>query len=485
MPQVFAPLLFGNPASCMVPSSSLPRQGPKSCNIIDLPPLNRIDEACRPVYSISMLRLLLVPLFLLICGTFTAEGAPPPIGIVTIDGTINPVTAEYVQRSLQKASERGEQLVIVEMDTPGGLDTAMRAIIRSVFASPVPVVVYVAPAGARAASAGAVIALAADVCAMAPGTNIGAAHPVSMGEKPDKVMAAKVLNDAVAYVEGVARKRGRNPETAMRMVRESLSLSAEKGVENGVVDLLAVSRADLLKKLDGRRITRGETALVLQTAGAQVVRHDMGTRDKVLDAISNPNIAYLLLMLGFVGLFFELSNPGVLLPGVIGAISLILAFFALQALPVNYAGILLILLALILFIAEVKVVSYGMLTISGIVAMTLGSLMLFRSPVPELRLSWSVIFITVASITGFFTWAVTGGIRAHLRKPTTGSEGLTGEKGTADTDLVPEGTVLVHGEYWSAFSDDQPIRRGEQVEVVEVAGLRLRVKRAGDPASRG
>ncbi|OGT97649.1 MAG: serine protease [Geobacteraceae bacterium GWB2_52_12] len=423
------------------------------------------------------MKSFLLALCFLLFGTFPVEGVPPPIGIVTIDGTINPVTAEYMQRSLNQAAERGEQLVLVEMDTPGGLDTSMRSIIKSIFASSVPVVVYVAPAGARAASAGAIIVLAADISAMAPGTNIGAAHPVSMGEKPDKVMAAKVLNDAAAYVEGVARKRGRSPEPAIRMVRESLSLSAEKGVEAGVVDILAGSRTELLMKLDGRRISRGESSVVLRTTGAPLIRHDMGTRDKILDAISNPNIAYLLLMLGFVGLFFELSNPGVLLPGVIGAISLILAFFALQALPVNYAGVLLILLALILFIAEVKVVSYGMLTISGIVAMTLGSLFLFRSPIPELRLSWSVIIITVASITGFFTWVVTGGIKAHRRKPTTGSEGLTGEKGTAETDLVPDGTVLVHGEYWNAWSGDEPIRRGDPVEVVEVDGLRLRVRK--------
>ncbi|MBT1071408.1 NfeD family protein [Pelotalea chapellei] len=424
-----------------------------------------------------MIRLLLVFCLLLLFDTVPVEGAPPPIGIVTIDGTINPITTEYMQRSLKKAAQLGEQAVVIEMDTPGGLDTAMRAIIKSMFASSVPVVVYVAPAGARAASAGAVIALAADVCAMAPGTNIGAAHPVSMGEKRDKVMAAKVLNDAAAYVEGIAIKRGRNQDLATQMVRESLSLSAEKGLEGGVVDLMAGSRTELLLKLDNRLIPRNGGAVVLRTAGAELIRHEMGSRDKILDAVSNPNIAYLLMMLGFVGLFFELSTPGVILPGVIGAISLILAFFALQSLPVNYAGVLLILLALILFIAEIKVVSYGMLTISGIVAMTLGSLFLFRSPVSELQLSWSVIFTTVVTIAAFFSWVVNRGIKAHRRKPVTGSEGLTGENGIADSDMVPEGTVLVHGERWNAWSGNGPIRRGDQVEVVEVDGLRLRVRK--------
>ena len=406
----------------------------------------------------------------------SAFAAPPRVGVVTIQGTINPVTSDYLRRALQEASSRSEQLLVVEMDTPGGLDTAMRESVKSIFASKVPVVVYVAPSGARAASAGAIIALAADVCAMAPGTNIGAAHPVAMGEKPDKVMSAKILNDAEAYIEGIAQKRGRNPDLARRMVRDSISVTAEKGLEGKVVDLLAADRAELLEKLDGRQLDRGGKTVTLHTAGAEVVQHEMTARENILNVISNPNIAYILMMLGFLGLFFELSNPGVILPGVIGAISLIMAFFALQTLPVNYAGVLLIILALILFIVETQVVSHGVLAIGGVISLLLGSLLLFPSPEPALRVSRGVLFSTV-TITGLlFVWIVSRGVQIHRRVPTTGIEGLVGESGTADSDLTPEGKVIVHGEYWNAWSDD-PIGHGDRIRVVGIEGLRLKVKK--------
>jgi membrane-bound serine protease (ClpP class) len=302
-------------------------------------------------------------MFILFSSAFTAaQGA---IRVVGISGPVNPVTAKYVIRNLKQSARLGEQLFLIEMDTPGGLDSAMRDIVKEIFASPVPVTVYVAPSGARAASAGAIIAMSADICAMAPGTNMGAAHPVSLGEQPDKTMQEKILNDAEAYVEGIARKRGRNIEEAKKMVRSSSSLSAEKALELRVIDFVAANRADLLKKLDGRGIERDGKRIVLKLADATVIQSEMGTREKILDTISNPNVAYVLMMLGMLGLFFELSNPGVILPGVIGGISLILAFFAFQTLPVNYAGILLIILALILFIAEIKIVSHGMLTVGG------------------------------------------------------------------------------------------------------------------------
>jgi len=418
-----------------------------------------------PVYALLILILL----------TTVCDAADGVVRVVNINGPVNPVTAGYVIRNLRAAAMRQEKLFLIDMDTPGGLDTAMRDIIKEIFASPVPVVVYVSPSGARAASAGAVIAMSADVCAMAPGTNIGAAHPVSMGEQPDKVMQEKMLNDAEAYVESIARKRGRNFEEAKKMVRSSSSLAAEKALEAGVVDLIASSRANLLQKLNGRAISRDGKTIFLKTLGARIEVHEMGTREKILDAISNPNVAYVLMMLGMLGLFFELSNPGVILPGVIGGISLILAFFAFQTLPVNYAGVLLILLALILFIAEVKVVSHGMLTVGGIISMILGSLLLFESPEPYLRVSWSVIFVTVFCVAAFASIAVSKAIKAHRQKPSSGKEGLIGEEGRADSDISPEGKVFVRGEYWDA-SSDQVISRGDKIVVTGVEGMRLKVK---------
>ena len=401
----------------------------------------------------------------------------PQISVVSVHGPINPVTANYLKKNLAAAGSRGDRLLLVEMDTPGGLDSAMREAVQAIFASSVPVAVYVTPSGARAASAGAVIGLAADILAMAPGTNIGAAHPVTMGgDKPDKVMEAKVVNDAEAYLDGIARKRGRNVEVARKMVRESISLSAEAALQQKVIDLVAADRQELLAKLEGYKVVRGGKETVLRLSGARVTSHDMGTRDKILDAISNPDVAYVLMLLGILGLFFELSNPGVILPGVIGGNSLLLSFFAFQTLPVNYAGVALILLAIILFIAEIKVVSYGMLAVGGIVSMVLGSLMLFPSPEPYLRLSWSVILVTVLTTTVFFVVVVAKVIEAHRQKPITGVEGMVGEEGVADSDIMPEGKVVLRGEYWNAVSS-APIRKGEKVQVVAVKGLQLTVKK--------
>ena len=402
-----------------------------------------------------------------------ASGA---IRVVGISGPVNPVTASYVIRNLKQSARLGEQLFLIEMDTPGGLDSAMRDIVKEIFASPVPVTVYVAPSGARAASAGAIIAMSADVCAMAPGTNIGAAHPVSLGEQPDKTMQEKILNDAEAYVEGIARKRGRNIEEAKKMVRSSSSLSAEKALELRVIDLVAANRVDLLKKLDARGIERDGKRIVLKLSDATVIKAEMGTREKILDTISNPNVAYVLMMLGMLGLFFELSNPGVILPGVIGGISLILAFFAFQTLPVNYAGVLLIILALILFIAEIKIVSHGMLTVGGVISMILGSLLLFESPEPYMQVSWSVILVTVLAVTSFALIVVTKAIKAHRQSPASGREGLLGEGGTAESDIVPEGKVFVRGEYWDAWSEEH-ISKGDRISVQGVEGMKLKVKK--------
>ena len=406
-----------------------------------------------------------------------AHAAKDRIRLVEIQDPITPVTAKYLQRNLHEAARSGDRLVLIEMDTPGGLDTAMREIVKDVMASPVPVVVYVAPSGARAASAGAIIALAADVIAMAPGTNIGAAHPVSLGGKAtDKTMETKVINDAEAYAEGIAHQRGRDETLARLMVRDSISLSAEKALEGRLIDLIARDRSDLLLQLEGRSISRNGRESVLQLRGADVVASGMGTKEKILNAISNPNVAYVLLVLGMLGLYFELSNPGVILPGAIGGISLILAFFAFQTLPVNYAGVLLILLGLILFIAEIKIVSNGMLTVAGMISMAFGSLMLFESPAPYLRVSWSVILVTVLATGVFFTVVVAKVLTAHRRSPATGREGLIGEEGVAESGLNPDGKVFVRGEYWDAWSDE-PIDAGNRVRVLEMDGMRLKVKK--------
>jgi membrane-bound serine protease (ClpP class) len=420
------------------------------------------------------LRLLIILTLLLWSALAFAE--PATIRVVDLQDPITPVTARFLQRNLDEAARQAETLVLIELDTPGGLDTAMREIVKEIFASLAVVVVYVAPSGARAASAGAIICLSADVCAMAPGTNIGAAHPVTLGEKVDSTMEAKMVNDAEAYVESISRQRGRDATLARQMVRDSLSLSADKALEGKVIDLIARDRADLLQQLEGRTLLKGGRELVLQLQGAQVTAAEMTKVERIRNAISNPNVAYVLMMLGMLGIFFELSNPGVILPGVIGTISLLLALFAFQTLPVNYAGVLLILLALVLLIAEINVVSYGMLTVGGLVAMVLGSLLLFDSPEPWLRLSWKVILMTVLVAAGFFVLIVRKAVTAQRRPQTTGREGLIGEEGTALSSIDPEGKVFIHGEYWDAHSD-AAIAAGDRVMIEAVEGMQLKVRK--------
>ena len=420
------------------------------------------------------LRLLIILTLLFYSALAFAESTT--IRVVSIQDPITPVTARFLQRNLAEAARQSERLVLVELDTPGGLDTAIREIVKEIFASPAAVVVYVAPSGARAASAGAIICLAADVCAMAPGTNIGAAHPVTLGEKIDPTMEAKLVNDAEAYVESIARQRGRDATLARKMVRDSLSLSADKALEGKVIDLIARDRAELLQQLEGRTLLKGGREFVLQLQGAQVTAAEMTKVERIRNAISNPNVAYVLMMLGMLGIFFELSNPGVILPGVIGTISLLLALFAFQTLPVNYAGVLLILLALVLLIAEINVVSYGMLTVGGLVAMVFGSLLLFDSPEPWLRLSWKVILSTVLVAAGCFVLIAKKALIAQRRPQTTGREGLIGEAGTALSSIDPEGKVFTHGEYWDACSDT-PIAAGDRVVIEAVDGLQLKVRK--------
>ncbi|MGO9377830.1 MAG: NfeD family protein [Dissulfurispiraceae bacterium] len=399
------------------------------------------------------------------------------IFVIAVNGVINPVAVEFIHRSLEKASNVRAEALVIELDTPGGLDTSMRSIVKDIMASSIPVIVYVAPSGARAASAGVFITLAAHVAAMAPGTNIGAAHPVSIGEKMDKVMSEKAANDAAAYIKSIALQRGRNAVWAEDAVRKSVSITENDALKNHVIDLVAKDTDSLLKAIDGRTVKVVGADKKFETANAKVVSEQMGLRLRILNLISDPSFAYILMLLGFYGLFFELTNPGSLLPGIVGTISLVLAFYAFQTLPVNYAGLLLIIIGISLFLLEVKVASYGLLTISGIISITMGSLMLFDSPVPFLRVSLSII-IPAAIITAFF-FVVTFRLayKAHKRKHATGSEALSGLEGIAKSDFGPQGgMVQVHGEFWSAYSDES-IAKDDKIVVEAVSGLKLMVRK--------
>jgi membrane-bound serine protease (ClpP class) len=397
--------------------------------------------------------------------------------VIKINDVITPAVADFISRSIEQASREKADCLIIQMDTPGGLDLSMRDIIKDIMNADIPVIVYVAPSGARAASAGAIITIAADIAAMAPSTNIGAAHPVAMGGgKMDRTMAEKVVNDAVAYVKSIAQKKGRNVDWAVRAVRESVSIPETEALKLKVIDLIAKDLNDLLAKSDGRTVEKPKGAIKLATKGIKVREFEMGFRQRFLATLSNPNIAYILMMIGLVGLYFELAHPGAIFPGVIGGISLVLAFFAFRTLPVNYAGVLLIVLGIFLFIAEVKIASYGLLTMGGLVSLAIGSIMLFDSPVPFLRASFAVIIPTMLATAGFFIFVVAAALKAQLAKPTTGSEGIVGEIGVATTRLDPEGKVFVHGELWNAYSDNV-IEPEDKIRVLKTEGLMLKVEK--------
>lgn len=397
--------------------------------------------------------------------------------VVTISAAITPPVAEHILQAISDAAKSKAEGLIVRLDTPGGLDLAMRDIAKGILNAPLPVIVYVSPAGARAASAGLIITISAHIAAMAPGTNIGAAHPVGIGigGGMDKTMSEKVVNDAVAYVRGIAKQRGRNESWVEKAVRKSESIPSEQALRLNVIDLIAEDLQVLLDKIDGRTVTVLSGKKVLRTQGAVLNMKKMGTRQRILSALSDPNIAYLLLLIGLAGLYFEFSNPGAILPGVIGGISLILAFFAMQTLPVNYAGVALILFSILLFVAEIKVVSHGLLTVGGIVALLIGSLMLFQTPEASIRVSWSVLIPAVIVTSLFFVAVIGIALKAQLRKPRGGKEGMVGEAGVSVTPIMNEGTVMVCGEYWKAFSERE-IPAGVPVRVVEVAHLRLKVE---------
>jgi len=426
-------------------------------------------------------KVLIFFFFLIFSSIFIIQGKTQdkaPIFTIEVDGIINPPTAKFIIDSIDEAAKEGGQCLIIQLDTPGGLMESMRLIVKKILTSNIPVIVYVSPKGARAASAGVFITMAAHIAAMAPGTHIGAAHPVTLGAegKENKTMTDKIVNDTVSNIKSIAKTRGRNVDWAEKAVRKSVSVTEEEALKLNVVDLISSDLQDLLTKIDGRVVKIDGSSRTLLTKGMQPRSLQMSWRDKLLDVISNPQIAYYLLMLGGMGIFFELSNPGAILPGVVGGIFLILAFYALHVLPVNYAGLALILFAIILFIAEIKVVSHGLLAVGGIISLLLGSLMLFQSPAEYMRISLSVIIPAVLVTSAFFIFAATMAIRARLTKPTTGMEGLVGEEGIASTGISPEGKVSIHGEFWNVVSDNN-IEKGEKVQVIGVDNLKLKVKK--------
>jgi membrane-bound serine protease (ClpP class) len=400
---------------------------------------------------------------------------------IIVDAPVHPISSEYITRSIEKAERDGSPLLILVLDTPGGLDSSMREIISKILASRVPVVTYVAPGGARAASAGFYIGIASDLFIMAPGTNTGAAHPVGIsitGQAMDKTMEEKVTHDAASYIKTLAEKRGRNVQAAEDAVRKSVSYTEKEALDKGLIDFIAGSEQQIIEHFDGRVLKRfNEEESTLKLKGETIIDIPMSARQKFLITISNPNLAYILLMVGLLGLYFEFSHPGAILPGVLGGISLLLAIFSFQILPLNYVALLLILLAIGLFIVEVKVQSYGILGIGGVVAMVLGSIMLINSPIPELQPSLTVVIPLAVGLSLIFLFLLFLVIRAHSRKAATGKEGLIGEIGQAQTDLSPEGKVFVHGEIWNAEAGE-PIAKGSKVKVVRVLDtLKIRVEK--------
>jgi len=472
----------------------------------------------------------LIFLVLLVHNLFAGDEKPSLVRVVRLDDEmINPITAEYIIKGIDKAVAEKAECFVIELDTPGGLLTSTRQIVKKILNSDVPVIVYISPSGSRAGSAGVFITLASNVAAMAPSTNIGAAHPVSIGtpyqpdeeekneyktlkeafkgksaekekleepekkteeakkeskgEKPEEekpsvndVMSEKIINDTVAWIKSIAQYRGRNVEWAEKAVRKSVSITEEEALKTNVVEYIANSLPDLLSKIDGKEVTLLNRKHTFKTKNTIIQRDEFTVREKVLSIFANPTIAYALLILGFYGLLWEITHPGIGVPGILGTLFVIIALYSLQMMPINYAGLSLIILAIILFIAEIKVTSHGLLALGGIVSMTIGSLMLLPSPKPFIGITVqaiAIVVITTALIVGFLVYLV---MKTHSKKVATGQEGLIGEVGYAETLLNPEGKVFVHGEWWDAISIEQ-VEKGDRIKVVAVEGLKLKVEK--------
>ena len=414
---------------------------------------------------------LIISLFLLL-GPENCFALKNDIYIIQVSGSINPGVADFIETGIERASREKAGCIIIELDTPGGLAESMRNIVMAILGADIPVVVYVSPSGARAASAGVMITMAADIAAMSPGTNIGAAHPVGVGgQEITETASEKATNDMVAHAKSVAEKRGRNVEWVEKAIRESVSVTETEALKEGIIDIVAKNREDLIEQINGREV-EDKGVLSLDHYKITVVKENL--RTKILKTISDPNIAYILMMIGLAGLYFELAHPGAIFPGVVGAISIILAFFAFQTLPVNYAGVLLIILAIVLFILEMKVTSYGLLSIAGVISLILGSLMLFENSGPETSVSFRILLPTVFLISGFFILVASLVFKSQVSKPKTGASGLVDEIGIVKKELSPDGKVFVHGELWNATAKVQ-IQEGTKVRVVKVENLVLEV----------
>ncbi|MGN6530706.1 MAG: NfeD family protein [Ginsengibacter sp.] len=397
---------------------------------------------------------------------------------INVNEGINPSTAEFIHLGIEKAHKENAECLVINLNTPGGLLTSTRDIITNIMQSSVPVIVYVSPTGAHAGSAGVFITLSANIAAMAPGTNIGAAHPVDMLGKSDAVMNEKVVNDAAAFLRTIAEKRNRNVQWAEDAVRNSVAITEQEALEKNVINLVAINEKDLLTQVDGKQIQLENSSKILHTKNAIVETLEMGFFQKVLSRISDPNIAYIIMMLGFYGLLFELFSPGAIFTGIIGVICLILAFYSMSSMPVNYAGLALIIFGIILYLLEIKVVSHGMLAIGGTISVLLGSMILFRSSPVEnfVSLSWSVIFSVTAFSVLFFLFIVTMGLRAQRAKPVSGENAMIGQTAVTLTPLDPRGQVSVMGEIWSAISLSQKIGANQKVIVKEINELTVYVQ---------
>lgn len=430
--------------------------------------------------SFRWLRRLLLLAFLVWVGFALAQKPAdvPPVIVMRMEGVIAPPNAEYFARTLRLARERGAQLLVVELDTPGGLMSSMEDIVKAILASDIPVAVYVSPSGAKAGSAGTFITVAAHIAAMAPGTSIGAAHPVSAtGEDVPGAMEKKVTNYAASYIRSLAEQRGRNADWAELAVRESAAISEKQALEKRVIDLVAPNLNALLEKIDGRTVKLPQRTVVLKTREAPVQRSEMVLRERLLHVLVNPNVLAILGVLALYGLIAEIQNPGAIFPGVIGAISLLLMLYGFSVLPVSWAGIALLVLAVILFIADAFAPSHGVLTLGGAICMLLGLLMLFETPDPALRVSW-VVALTLTALTSlFFLFIVAAGIRAQQARRVTGMEAMKGAVAVARTDIAPRGKIFYDGAYWNAVTEGESIKAGERVVIERMEGLTAVVRK--------
>ena len=425
----------------------------------------------------TFLFLLLVALG---AGVFaqSKDGGAPHVDLIAIDGSINPAVDDFIREGIARAKNNGARALIVQLDTPGGLLTSTRTIVKEMLGAQVPVMVWVGPSGAGAGSAGVFITLAAHVAAMAPGTNIGAAHPVAGGGQEVKgVMGEKIENFTASFSESIAQKRGRNAEWAIQAVRKSVAITESEALKKNVIDIVARDIDDLLKQADGRKVDLDGKPQVLALKDAKVNRHEMSLKQKVLNILADPNIAYLLMMAGLLGLYMEFSHPGVVFPGVAGAICLLLALASFQLLPLNYTGLTLIALGIGLLVSEMFVPSFGVLGVGGIIALAIGSLLLFDTESSDLIVDKKIVFTAVGTVGAIMLALSYLVFRTQQTKPTMGMNALIGEIGEVRSELAPAGKIFVHGEYWNAQAD-MPIEVATKVEVIGYDGMTLKVRRA-------